>query len=222
MRTAIVSAFVLSFCAVFFAAGQTNKRDFLTSDEANQIRNIQEPNERAVLYLHFAKQRLDQISQLMAKEKTGRSALIHDLLEDYGKIVDAISAVTDDGLRRHIDLTKGYQAIAREDKENLEQLQKIADSQPKDLARFEFALMEAIDATTDSYTDAKITPQDRAAEAAEREKQAKEQRLASLTPEEAAAEKAANQKKAEEKKKAPTLLRPGEALPPTAVGPGNN
>jgi hypothetical protein len=222
MRTAIVSAFALSFCAVFYAAGQTNKRDFLTSDEANQIRNIQEPNERVVLYLHFAKQRLDQISQLMAKDKPGRSALVHDLLEDYGKIMDAIGAVTDDGLRRRLDLTKGYQAIARDDKENLEQLQKIADSQPKDLARFEFALMEAIDATTDSYADAKITPQDRAAEAAEREKKAKQERLANLTPEEAAAEKAADQKKAAEQKKAPTLLRPGEALPPTAVGPGNN
>jgi hypothetical protein len=225
MRTAILFACILSFCAAFFASGQTNKRDFLTSDEANQIRNIQEPNQRVVLYLHFAKQRLDQVSQLMIKEKPGRSALIHDLLEDYGKIVDAIGAVTDDGLRRHLDLAKGYQAIAHDDKENLEQLQKIADSQPKDLARFEFVLTDAIEATTGSYEDAKLTPQDRAQQVAEREKAAKEERLANMTPDEVAAEKAAAQKKADEnaqKKKAPSLLRPGEALPPTAVGPGNN
>src|ERR1700722_18279662 len=131
MRTAIVSACVLSFCAAFFAFGQTNKHDFLTTDEANQIRNIQEPNERTALYLHFAKQRLDQISQLLVKDKAGRSVLIHDLLEDYSKIIDAIAAVTDDGQRRHLDLTKGFQAIARDSKENLEQLQKISDSQPK-------------------------------------------------------------------------------------------
>jgi hypothetical protein len=222
MRTAIVTAFLVSFCGAFFAFGQTNKHDFLTTDEANQIRNIQEPNQRVALYLHFAKQRLDQISQLMLKEKAGRAVLIHDLLEDYGKIVDAIAAVTDDGLRRHLDLTKGFQAIAHDSKENLEQLQKISDSQPKDLARFEFALMEAIDATTDSYADAKITPEDRSEKAKEQEKKAKEERLANMTPEEAATQKAADDKKAAEKKKAPSLLRPGEAPPPSAVGPRNN
>jgi hypothetical protein len=222
MRTAIVAASVLSFCAVFFASGQTKKRDFLTTDEANQIRNIQEPNERVALYLHFAKQRLDQIGQLVAKDKAGRAVLIHDLLEDYSKIIDAMAAVTDDGLRRHLDLTKGFQAIARDSKENLEQLQKISDSQPKDLARFEFALMDAIDATTDSYADAKISPQDRSEKAAEQEKKAKEERLANMTPEEAATQKAADDKKAAEKKKAPSLLRPGEAPPPSAVGPRND
>jgi hypothetical protein len=43
-----------------------------------------------------------------------------------------------------------------------------------------------------------------------------------MTPEEKAKAQAADQKKAEEKKKAPTLLRPGETLPPSAVGAPNN
>jgi hypothetical protein len=222
MRTAILSACLLSFAAAFFASGQTNKRDFLTTDEANQIRNIQEPNARAVLYLHFAKQRLDQVDQLMLKEKAGRAVLVHDLLEDYSKIIDAMAAVTDDGLRRHLDLTKGFQAIAKDSKDNLEQLQKIADSMPKDLARFEFVLMDAIDATTDSYADAKITPAERNEKVADEAKKAKEERLANMTPEEAAVQKASDEKKAAEKKKAPSLLRPGEAPPPSAVGPRDN
>jgi hypothetical protein len=222
MRTAVVAACILSFGVAFFAAGQTNKRDFLTTDEANQIRDKQEPNERVALYLHFAKQRLDQVTQLMAKEKAGRAALVHDLLEDYTKIMDAIAGVTDDGMHRRIDMTKGFASVARDAKDNLEQLQKIDDSQPKDLARFEFVLMDAIEATTDSYADAKKTPQERAQEVAEAEQRAKEERLANETPEEAAADKAAEQKKTEEKKKAPTLLHPGEALPPSAVGAPNN
>jgi hypothetical protein len=219
MRTTILCACILSFGAAFFAAGQTNKRDFLTSDEANQIRNIQEPNERIALYLHFARQRLDQVSQLLAKDKAGRSALIHDLLEDYTKIIDAVGAVSDDALRRRIDLTKGNQSMAKETKAMLEQLQKIQDSEPKDIARFDFVLKDAIDATSDSSDLARQSPQDRAAEIAEQEKKAKDEHLANLPPEEAAAEKATEQKQTEQKKKAPTLLRPGEAPPPSAVPP---
>lgn len=222
MRASVVSAWLLSFCAAFLLSGQTNKRDFLTTDEANQIRDIQEPNARVVLYLHFAKQRVDQISQLMEKEKPGRAALIHDLLEDYTKIMDAIADVTDDGLRRRIDLTKGYQAIAGDAKTNLELLQKIDDSQPKDIERFDFVLKDAIEATTQSYADAKLTPDERKQQVAEEQKREKESELANMTPEEAAAQKAADAKKAEEKKKAPTLLRPGESLPPSAVGPRDN
>src|SRR5579884_4115253 len=115
VRTAIAGACVLSFCLAFFASGQASrKRDFLTTDEANQIRNVQEPNERIALYMHFAKQRLDQISQLLAKDKAGRSALIHDLLEDYTSIIDAAGAVGDDALRRHWDVAKGSQTMATE------------------------------------------------------------------------------------------------------------
>ncbi len=222
MRTAILSACLLSFGVAYFASGQTNKRDYLTQDEANQIRNQQEPNARVIIYLHFARQRLDQVDQLLAKDKGGRAILVHDLLEDYSKILDAIADVTDDAQRRRLNVSKGFQAIARDAKTNLEFLQKIEDSQPKDIARFDFVLMDAISSTTDSYAEAKLTPEERNEKVADQQKKAKEAELANMTPEEAAAKKAADQKKAEEKKKAPSLLKPGEALPPSAVGAPNN
>jgi hypothetical protein len=221
MRATILCACVLSFCAGFLAAGQS-KHDYLTTDEANQIRDKQEPNERIALYLHFAKQRLDQVSQLLAKDKAGRSALIHDLLEDFTKIMDAIGTVSDDAVRRHWDIAKSNASVSRESHAMLEQLQKIQDAAPKDIARYDFALKEAIDATSDTEDAAHLTTQDRAAEIAEQQKKEKAAQRENMTPEQKAEAQKADEKKAEEKKKAPTLLRPGEALPPTAVGAPNN
>ena len=83
MRTAAV---ILAGALAFIAAAQD--RDFLTAEEADQVRLAQEPNARIQLYLGFAKQRVEQLTQLLSRERAGRSALAHDLLEDYTRIID--------------------------------------------------------------------------------------------------------------------------------------
>jgi hypothetical protein len=198
---------------VFLAASLlAQQRDFLTADEADQVRLVQEPNERLKLYLQFAKQRLDLIQQAVSQEKAGRSKLLHDLLEEYTKIIEAIDTVTDDALKRSVDLSLGVKAVADEEKLMSAQLEKIRDSQPKDLARYQFALDQAIESTKDSEEMASQDLKERAHEVAAREKQEKKTREENMDERQVEAKRVEEKKEVEQKKKVPTLRRKGEVV----------
>lgn len=194
------------------------QRDFLTADEASQIREAQEPNERLKLYAKFAKERAEMVQSLVNKDKAGRSILIHDALEDYSKILDAIDDVTDDALLRKLEVKLGLEAVVSAEKQALPMLQKVQKSQPKDMARYDFALQQALETTEDSIKASqedlgKRSDQVEARDAREK-KQIKDLGIASDDDAKADGEKADGEKKADPsqapKRKAPTLKRPGE------------
>ena len=199
---------VCLLCASLPLAAQN--RDFLTADETDQVRLAQEPNVRLKLYLDFAKQRLDQLDQLLAREKPGRSGLAHDLLEDYTKIVEAIDTVADDALKRKVAIDEGYKAVLEGQKAMLEQLRKIRDAKPKDIARYEFALDQAIEATEDSLESGEQDLADRAKQVIARDAEEKKEREAAMRPEDLKKRQEFEKKDTEQKRKAPTLRRKGE------------
>jgi hypothetical protein len=194
------------------------QRDFLTADEASQIREAQEPNERLKLYAKFAKERAQMAQSLLNKDKAGRSILIHDALEDYSKILDAIDDVTDDALLRKLEVKLGLETVVSMEKQALPVLQKIQGSQPKDLARYDFALQQALETTEDSIKASqedlgKRSEQVEARDARDK-KELKDLGVGSDDDAKADGDKAESDKKADSnqppKRKAPTLKRPGE------------
>jgi hypothetical protein len=211
---------------LLLAAPLAAQRDFLTNDEIDKIRDAQEPNLRLKLYSDFARERVDLVKSLLSKEKTGRSALIHDTLDEYCKILDAIDSVADDALSRKLDVKLGLDAVAGVEKQMLPYLQKVQDSHPKDMERYDFLLKQAIDATTDSLDAAQEDLGKRTQDVVAREEKEKQERIEEMSPAEregkaAEDKKAAEQKAADEakQKKAPTLYRPGEKKS-TAPGSG--
>jgi hypothetical protein len=207
----------LLMVCLMLASPAAPQRDFLNSGEVQQIREAQEPNLRLKLYADFSKVRIDLIKNLLGKDKPGRSVMIHDVLEEYCKILDAIDTVADDAIARHLDVQAGLGAVAAIEKDMLPLLRKFQDSQPKDLDRYDFVLQQAIETTTDSLDAAQEDLGKRTEEVKSRVDQEKRERMESMSPVEREARQAADQK-AEEKqaadeqkqKKAPTLYRPGE------------
>jgi len=205
------------WCLVAAATLAAQQRDFLTADEIDQIKEAQEPNARVALYAKFARQRIDMVKSLAAKEKPGRSILIHDALDDYAKIIDAIDDVTDEALGRKADMKAGLSAVASAEKEILPILQKLRDSQPKDIERYSFVLRSAIETTSDSIELAEEDMGKRTKDVEARERQERKTLEESMTPAERENMKAEDKKKAaadEEKqaRKPPTLLKPGEKV----------
>ncbi len=188
-------------------------RDFLTTDEADQIRLLQETNARLAKYAEFARQRVELLEQLLSEEKAGRTTLIHETLEDYTKIIEAIDTVADDALLREVDITEGIAAVIAEEKEFIASLEKIEDDEPSDLARYRFVLENAILATEDSLEINEEDLSARRADVVDREEESQRQLDELMTPEsarqrqEAASERAQEE---EERRDAPSLYREGE------------
>jgi hypothetical protein len=202
----------VKFLLVLFAAALclAQDHDFLTPNEVAQIREAQDPNDRLTLYVHFARMRMDLIEQYLAKEKPGRSVFIHDNLEDFSQIIEAMDSVADDALRHSRAIDKGMLLLLDAEKEFLDKLTKIQESDPKDLDRYKFVLTEAIDTTSDSRELSMEDSAKRSAELAAQDSKEKKARDAMMPAKEVKDRKQAAQTEDDKKKKTPSLYRPGE------------
>jgi hypothetical protein len=202
---------LIAVCAGSVVLAQED-RDFLTTNEVDQIREAQDANDRLVLYVHFARQRMDLLQQYLSNEKPGRSVFIHNVLEDYSHIIEAIDSVSDDSLRHGRAIDKGTQAVVDAEKAFLDQLSRIQDSQPKDVDRYSFVLQTAIDTTSDSRDLGMQDVHKRSAELTASDAKQKKEREALTPAKEVAGQKkdAAAQNGDDQPKKVPSLYRPGE------------
>jgi hypothetical protein len=149
------SLFVLVLAANTFAQ---RHRDPLTQGEIDQVRDASwEPQQRLVLYVKFARDRLVKLEQMRADPKAkDRGQKSHDMLDDFLLIYDELNDNIDTYIERKDDIRKPLKAVIDGDTEfqaKLRALKDAADIPPEEAKRYEFVLTNAIDTLDTSAED---------------------------------------------------------------------
>ena len=126
-RTFVVPLLIL--CCALPLAGQ-RRRDPLNSKETDELRaTAQEPEKRFKLYVKFAKTRMATIEQLRSDPRFAldRGPQVHDLIEDFGNIVDEMDRNIDSYAGKY-DIRKALGEIIQAETEWQLRLRGIKDS----------------------------------------------------------------------------------------------
>lgn len=158
MRRAAGVLCLLAWMAVgLLPAAASTPRDPLTEEETDQLREAaQDPPLKLKLFLKFAQERLASAEALRFDPKAGpdRGRQIHDLLEDFGNLVDEIGNNLDAYAARKEDLRKPLAeviAAANDFSARLREFKAAAAASPaaaKQARDYSFALEDAADSVT--------------------------------------------------------------------------
>ncbi len=155
----------LTLCAGVFLAGltlcarpapaQDSQRDYLSTTEADKIREVLDPSERIRLFVTFASDRLKQLQyELAHPENTVRRAQrLNALLNAFAGCLDEAVDRIELGVEKQEDVREGIKAVQARAPEFLVYLKDLAAKSPE-RNTFKETLDDAIAAANDAVRDA--------------------------------------------------------------------
>ncbi len=171
LNLVLLGAVALS-CLTSPAAAQVHKRDPLTEQEVDQMRETADfPNKRLELMIGFARTRMKSINDLRTATKIApnRPQQIHELLQDFVALLDEIDDNIDMYGAHNADMRKGLKLLIEADSEWQLQLRELKEqSPPEELQQYSFVLANAKDAVSDSAQDTRETLEEQNKLAAEK------------------------------------------------------
>jgi len=160
----ILLVVMLSPCAVILSAAKdlhslisSGKDDFLTEDEADQIREAQDPSQRIGLYLSFAQVRLDRIDEYRQKPpdpEVDVAGYLAKEFDQYIRITDELKNWIEDQYERRNDMRSGLKKALEVGPHQLEQLRHMESTPDPYTAGYRKNLNDAIDDFSDAVDGA--------------------------------------------------------------------
>jgi hypothetical protein len=129
---------------------QEPKKDYLTPNEADKIRDAQTVSERVKLFLEFASDRLKKIDYELGRKERNRdwSDRMWALINAYTGCVDDAADFLEAGLEKQENLRPGTKELEKRTKEFLPKVKELRNN--PELAHFQSDLDDAIEATQDA------------------------------------------------------------------------
>ena len=129
---AFTFAIALVAMAMLAAPAAAQPRDFLTTLEADKIRDAEEPRERIRLFVLFAEDRLKKFQYELAKGGTDkrRHERMASLLDAFAGCMDDASELMELGRVKQQDILKGVQFLQAKSKELLPELDRLLAATP--------------------------------------------------------------------------------------------
>lgn len=159
-RTALAIS-LAGLCLVTFGPGpvslsaRAQKKDYLTSSEADKIRDADTPSDRVRLLLSFASDRIKKLQYEMSHtgDTLHRADRVNTLINGYSGCLDDASELIDLSVEKQQDVRQGIKAMQSQAPEFLSYLKDLQAKKPEQ-GVYQDNLDDAIDATNDAIKSA--------------------------------------------------------------------
>ncbi|HEY5068189.1 MAG TPA: hypothetical protein VII37_00330 [Candidatus Acidoferrum sp.] len=146
------------FCLMLFAGGSARaqeQKDYLSTLEADKIRDAETTNDRVKLFLTFADDRLKKFQyELEHPSGTQHIDMLNSLLNGYGGCVDDAADLIQLGMERQENIRAAIDLMASQSKSFLAVLEKLSAAGGPDLEAYKSNLDDAIEGTRDAMKEA--------------------------------------------------------------------
>jgi len=140
--------------ATFVCVPAFAQKDYLSSLEADKVRDAEGTNERIKLFLSFAEDRLKKFQYELQHPSSNRHPeMLNALMNAYVGCVDDAADLVQLGIQKQENIRQGIDLMASRSKEFLETLNKIS-SDGADIDVYKDNLDDAIQGTRDALSDA--------------------------------------------------------------------
>jgi hypothetical protein len=155
MRTLMISALLLAV-SLGVAAG-SQKDDYLSDDEVDELREAQAPSDRIEKYLSFAQVRLTRFDDYRNRPPDPDYDIpgyLETQLDQFIHITDALKDWVEEHYNRRDDMRVGLKKVVEMGPHQLDQLRHIEQSSDPYAAGYRKSLGDAIDDFTDALDGA--------------------------------------------------------------------